>query len=71
MSAVGDYFFNIVTVTLHTRRPFLHPQPEEAPSCGHSDPLMRIPTLLAIFTGVLESILCKSLKKKVFLIYVA
>jgi hypothetical protein len=39
MSAVRDCSFNTFAATLHIRRPFLHPQPEDAPCCGDSDPL--------------------------------
>jgi hypothetical protein len=31
LSAVRDCLFNAFAATLHIRRPFLHPQPEEAP----------------------------------------
>jgi hypothetical protein len=30
LSIVRDCLFNVFTTTLHTRRPFLHPQPEDA-----------------------------------------
>jgi hypothetical protein len=32
LSAVFDCLFNVFAATLHIRRPFLHPQPEKAPS---------------------------------------
>jgi hypothetical protein len=34
LSAVRNFLFNIFAATLHIRRPFLHPQPEDAPCCG-------------------------------------
>ena len=40
LSAVRDCLFNIFTATLHTWRPFLHPQPEHAPCCGDREPLI-------------------------------
>jgi hypothetical protein len=30
--------FNIFAANLHSWRPFLHPQPEDAPCCGDRDP---------------------------------
>jgi hypothetical protein len=35
---VRDCLFNIFAANLHYRRPFLHPQPEDAPCCGDRDP---------------------------------
>jgi hypothetical protein len=35
LSAVRDYLFSAFAATLHTRGPFLHPQPEEAPRQWH------------------------------------
>ena len=40
LSSVRDWLFNIFAATLRIRRPFLHPQPENAPCCGDKDPLM-------------------------------
>jgi hypothetical protein len=37
LSAVRDCIF---AANLHIRRPFLHPQPEDAPCRGDRDPLM-------------------------------
>jgi hypothetical protein len=39
LSAVRDCLFNVFATTLHTWRPFLHPQPEDAPCRGDRDPL--------------------------------
>jgi hypothetical protein len=39
LSAVRDFLFNVFAATLHTWRPFLHPQPEDAPCRGGRDPL--------------------------------
>jgi len=39
-SPVRDWLFNVFAATLHIRRPFLHPQPENAPCCGDRDPLI-------------------------------
>ena len=39
-SAVRDCLLSVFTATLHIRRPFLHPQPEEAPCCGDRDPFI-------------------------------
>ena len=38
LSAVCDCLFSIFVATLHIWRPFLHPQPEDAPWCGARDP---------------------------------
>jgi hypothetical protein len=38
LSAVRNCLFNIFTAALHIRRPFLHPQPEDAPCRGDRDP---------------------------------
>jgi hypothetical protein len=38
-SAVRDCLFNVSAATLHNWRPFLHPQPEDAPCRGDRDPL--------------------------------
>jgi hypothetical protein len=37
-SLVRDRLFNIFSATLHNWRPFLHPQPEDAPCRGDMDP---------------------------------
>jgi hypothetical protein len=37
-SFVRDCLFNIFAANLHSWRPFLHPQPEDAPCCGDRDP---------------------------------
>ena len=39
-SAVRDSLFNIFAATIHIWRPFIHPQPEEAPCRGERDPLI-------------------------------
>jgi hypothetical protein len=39
LSAVRECLFNVFAATLHNWRPFLHPQPEEAPCRGDRDPL--------------------------------
>jgi hypothetical protein len=35
---VRGCLFNIFAATLHSWRPFLHPQPEDAPYCSDRDP---------------------------------
>jgi hypothetical protein len=40
LSAVRDCLFNIFAPILHIRRPFLHPQPENAPCRGDRDPII-------------------------------
>jgi hypothetical protein len=40
LSAVRDCLFKIFAATLHNCRPFLHPQPEDAPCRGDRDPLV-------------------------------
>jgi hypothetical protein len=40
LSAVLDCLFNVFAATVHIRRPFLHPQPEDAPCHGDRDPLI-------------------------------
>jgi hypothetical protein len=42
LSTVRDCLFNVFAATLHIRRPFLHPQPENAPCCGDRDPLIMV-----------------------------
>jgi hypothetical protein len=44
LSAVRDCLFNVFAGTLHNWRPFLHPQPEDAPSRGDRDPLNTVIT---------------------------
>jgi hypothetical protein len=39
LSAVRDCLFDVFAATLHNWRPFLHPQPEDAPCRGDRDPL--------------------------------
>jgi hypothetical protein len=39
LSDVRDCLFNVFAATLHIRRPFLHPQPEDAPCRCDKDPL--------------------------------
>jgi hypothetical protein len=39
LSAVRDCLLNVFVATLHNWRPFLHPQPEDAPCHGDRDPL--------------------------------
>jgi hypothetical protein len=36
--SVRGCLFNIFAANLHSWRPFLHPQPEDAPCCGDRDP---------------------------------
>jgi hypothetical protein len=38
LSAVRDCLFNVLAATPHNWRPFLHPQPEDAPCRGDRDP---------------------------------
>ena len=45
MSAVRDCVFNIFAATLPYMRPFLHPQPEDAPCHGDRDPLITQPPI--------------------------
>ena len=40
LSAFRDCLFNIFAATLHNCRPFLHPQPQDAPCRGDRDPLI-------------------------------
>jgi hypothetical protein len=40
---VRDCLFKIFAATLHICRPFLHPQPEDAPCHGDRDPLIMVP----------------------------
>jgi hypothetical protein len=40
LSAVSDCLFNVFAATIHIRRSFLHPQPEDAPCHGDRDPLI-------------------------------
>jgi hypothetical protein len=44
LSAVRDCLFNIFPATLHIWRPFLHPQPEDAPCRGDTDRLITKPS---------------------------
>ena len=44
LSAARDCVFNIFAVTLHIWKPFLHPQPEDAPCRGDRDPLIVVCT---------------------------
>jgi hypothetical protein len=39
LSAARNCLFNVFGATLHNWRPFLHPQPEDAPCRGDRDPL--------------------------------
>jgi hypothetical protein len=39
LSTAHDCLFNVFAATLHNWRPFLHPQPEDAPCRGDRDPL--------------------------------
>jgi hypothetical protein len=52
LSAVRDCLFNVFAATIHIRRPFLHPQPEDAPCRGDRDPLIMavigLPSILTI-----------------------
>jgi hypothetical protein len=52
LSAVRDCLFNIFAATLHIWRPFLHPQPEDAPCRGDRDPLVTVTgTHLSLWQG--------------------
>ena len=42
LSAVRDCLFNIFAAAIHIYRPFLHPQPEDAPYRGDRDPLITV-----------------------------
>jgi hypothetical protein len=42
LSAVCDCLFKIFAATLHNWRPFLHPQPEDAPCRGDRDQLIMV-----------------------------
>jgi hypothetical protein len=42
LSAVRDCLFNVFAATLHIRRPFLHPKPEDAPCRGDRDRLIMV-----------------------------
>jgi hypothetical protein len=42
LSAVFNCLFNIFAATLHIWRPFLQPQPEDAPCRGDRDPLITV-----------------------------
>src|SRR5215470_11032516 len=44
LSPVRDCLFNVFAATLHNWRPFLHPQPEDAPCRGDKDPLNTAPS---------------------------
>jgi hypothetical protein len=48
LSAVRDCLFNIFAATIHMHRPFLHPQPEDAPCRGDRDPLIVVSGVTAI-----------------------
>ena len=48
MSAVRDCLFNIFAATLHIWRPFLYPQPDNAPCRGNRNPLI---TAVQIYTS--------------------
>jgi hypothetical protein len=43
--SVRDCLFIIFAANLHSWRPFLHPQPVDAPCCGGRDPTLHGPTL--------------------------
>jgi hypothetical protein len=43
LSAVRDCLFNTYAPSLHIWRPFLHPQPKDAPCHGDRDPLITVP----------------------------
>jgi hypothetical protein len=42
LSAVRECLFNVFAATLRNRRPFLHPQPADAPCRGDTGPLMTL-----------------------------
>jgi hypothetical protein len=48
-SAVCDCLFNVFTATLHIRRPFVHPQPEDAPCRGDRDPLITLDAVCCVY----------------------
>jgi hypothetical protein len=50
LSAVRDCLFNVFAATLHIRRPFLHPQPEDSPCRDDRDRLI----MAALVTYVLN-----------------
>jgi hypothetical protein len=52
LSAVYDCLFNIFAATLHIRRPFLHPQPEDAPCRGDRDTLIMDLHLMAVWIKI-------------------
>jgi hypothetical protein len=52
LSAVRDCLFNVFAATLHIRRPFLHPQPEDAPCRGDRDTLIMVPTCTNMHTNL-------------------
>jgi hypothetical protein len=47
LSFVRGCLFNVFAASLHSWRPFLHPQPEDAPCCGDRDP----PTIGVLMTS--------------------
>jgi hypothetical protein len=50
LSAVHDCLFNVFAATLHIRRPFLHPQPEDVPRRGDRDPLIMVGNITGLET---------------------
>jgi hypothetical protein len=46
LSAVRDCLFNVFAATFLNWRPFLHPQPEDAPCRGDRDPLNTVANIL-------------------------
>jgi hypothetical protein len=49
LSAVYDLLFNVFAATLHNWRPFLDPQPEDAPCHGGRDPLNTAEIMFTVF----------------------
>jgi hypothetical protein len=55
LSAVRDCIF---AATLHIRRPFLHPEPEDAPCHGDRDPLIMVLLILVDINGSAGHVPC-------------
>ena len=52
LSAVQDWLFYIFAATIHIWRPFLHPQPEDAPCLGDRDPLITDVSAIPVHKGI-------------------
>jgi hypothetical protein len=63
LTFVRSCLFNIFTATLHSWRPFLHLQAEDAPCCGDRDPpnMAVISVLLLCLSAHFKSFYCNSL----------